>query len=174
MSTKQPVRTFEIEVIVEHGQLHEHLRSEADRQLMIDRLDEILTDTSDKNKAVRDGVIQLLIDQLRNDNGHEPIFVRTGDDARELGVEEQVIWKCEHADIEVEVDKYRHTNRTPHTGKPGNPFKFLHGDKGREVRSTEHKDKRDSKDQKFYKFTIKGKDRLGNDLILDPCIICDR
>ena len=171
MSTKPP-RTFEIDVIVEHGQLHEHLRSEADRQLMIDRLDEVLSDTTAANKEVRDGVIQLPVDQLRNDNGHEPIFVRTGLDDRD--VEERVIWKCEHADIEVEIDKYRRTDRTPHKDKPGNPFKFDNGKKGKEVHSTGHKEKHDSKDQKFYKFTIKGKDRLGHDLILDPCIICDR
>ena len=165
-------RIFQIAVTVEHGQLHETLLVEADRQLMIDRLDEILADTSTLNQPLRDGVIQILIDQLRNDNGHEPLFIRTGLDPRDE--EEQVVWLCEHDDIEVDIDKYRKTNRTPHTSKPGNPFKFLHGDKGRQVQSTDHKKKEDSKDQKFYKFSIKGKDRQGNDLTLDPCIICDR
>ena len=165
-------RIFRIDVTVEDGQLHETLVPEADRQLMIDRLDEILSDTSTGNQALRDGVIQILIDQLRNDNGHEPLIIRTAGDPRDE--EEQIIWECEHADIEVDVDKYRKTNRTPHTSKPGNPFRFLKGDKGKEVHSTEHKNKRDSRDQRFFKFSIKGKDMQGNDLTLDPCIICDR
>jgi len=182
-------RTFQVNVRVEHGQLHEYLALESDRQLMIDRLEEILlgSGTPPAPPDVRDGVIQILIDQLRTNNGHEPLFIRTGLDPREKGVEEQIEWVSEivetrqgHPDkgkkkkIKVKVDKFRDTPRTPHTTKPGNPFKFNGGDDGDRVHSTDHKNKGDSIVQKFYKFSLEAKDVMGIDLELDPCIICDR
>jgi len=46
-----------------------------------------------------------------------------------------------------------------------------------DVDSTDYDDKDKAIDQKFFKFTIKGKDKTKpdpNDLVLDPCIICER
>ena len=177
-------RIFKINVVVEHGQLREFLDSPADRQLMIDRLNAILQDTSEENKPVREGVIQILTDQLVGDNGHEPLFIRTG--LVDGDVEEQILWNSQIievtdpkrrgqiVDIEVDIDKFRKTPKTPHTEKPGNPFKFTGGNKGKEVYSRQHKKKKDSIVQKFYKFSIEAEDGVGNLLKLDPCIICDR
>jgi len=169
-----PPRTFHIDIELEHGQLRERLRSEDDRQTMIQRLDNILSDPS-TDPDLRKGVIQVLTDQLRNNDGHEPLIIRsgkrTGDD------EERFVWHCEHAKIKVKVDKYRKTDRTPQ--KPGvdKLFKFNNGDEDFDVDSTDYDDKDKAIDQKFFKFTIKGKDKTKpdpNDLVLDPCIICER
>jgi hypothetical protein len=172
-------RTFVIDITVEHGQLHESLNS-VDRKEMIVRLDEILSNTRPENQTLRDGVIQILIDQLTNDDGHEPIIIRTGE-ATSDGEDEQLVWQCDYADIEVEIDKYRETDRTkPKNDKADkNPFRFTEGKKGRHVRSFGHTNRSHSIEQKFYKFSIKGKDRLqppedANDLVLDPCVICEK
>ena len=176
---------FLIEVTIEHGQLHEHLALEEDRQLMIDRLEAIL---DGDNTDVRKGVIQILMDQLRTNNGHEPIIIRSG--LASGDVEEQVIWqsvilrvddndrtKKEIVEIDVDLAKYRPTGKTPHKGKEKNPFKFKNdSSKGRRVSTEKHKEPEDTKLQSFYKFTIKAENPLKGlpDLELDPCIICDR
>jgi hypothetical protein len=41
------------------------------------------------------------------------------------------------------------------------------------VESGDHKNGGQSNTQKFYKFSIKGKDAIGNPVTLDPCIICE-
>ena len=173
---------FVIEVTLEHGQLHEHLADEADRQEMITRLETILTGP---DGPVKNGTIQILIDQLRTNNGHEPIIIHTGDDPGD--VEEEIVWVSKivkvdtqtkvrrDVEIEIDVDKYRKTDRTPHTTHPGNPFKFTNK-KGKKVDSLGHKKRSETKEQKFYKFTIKAENPLEDleDLQLDPCIICDK
>ena len=166
------IREFQIDITVENGQLHESLNSEADRALMIDRLDNILSSTDPAKEDLRKGVIQILIDNLRNNNSHEPIILRAGVDAGDD--DERLVWHCDHAKIKVKIDKYRDTGRTPHKGSRNNPFKFSGDDEGFDVHSTEYEDKSDARLQKFYKFSIKGKDKVGNDLELDPCVICEK
>jgi hypothetical protein len=171
-------RIFQVNVTVEHGQLREYLASETDRLEMIDRLQAILLDTTPGNTEMREGVIQILIDQLVNDNGHEPLIIRTGGVPGEL--EEQIEWVSEivetptkKREIKVTIDKYRNTVRTPRKpGRPDKPF-TLPSNQGQTVHSGAQNDKSGSKDQKFYKFSIEAKDTLGNDLELDPCIICE-
>jgi hypothetical protein len=174
--TNMAIRTFQIDVTVEGGQLYEELHSEEDRRLMIERMDRILSNTATTDPdeiAVRKGLIQILNDQYLNNHAHPPLIITTGN--RPGDDDERLDWRCDHAEIEVEVEKYRHTDRTPRKLNPAsNPFKFSDGDKGKDVKSTEHKNKIQSADQKFYKFKVKGKDFLGNDLTLDPCIICEK
>jgi hypothetical protein len=172
---------FVVNVTVEHGQLHESLASEVDRQEMISRLDAIL---SGPDSDLRDGVIQILIDQLRTDNGHEPLIVRTN---------EQITWQSELRDqtgaispITVNVDRYPDRppvprpggprRRTPHIGPnfSGNPFN-LAGNGSQTVHSGPYDTAKSNPiQQRFYKFEIEGTDALGNRLRLDPCIICER
>ena len=171
---------FQINVTLEHGQLHESLDLEADRQEMIARLDKILSDTSPGSLDLRDGVIQILIDQLRTNNGHEPLIIRTGD---------EIVWQSKIEDgngnnipIVVNVARYPQRPpvqgpqgprpRTPHRGALHHPFNIGNG--GTRVPSGPYVNFQDATKQKFYKFTISGTDPLGNPLTLDPCIICDR
>src|SRR6185369_15019552 len=91
--TLMPPRTFHIDIELEHGQLRERLRSEDDRQTMIQRLDNILSDPS-TDPDLKKGGNQGLNGPLRNNDGHEPLIIRsgkrTGDD------EERFVWHCEH------------------------------------------------------------------------------
>jgi hypothetical protein len=172
MSTKDPT-IFQIEITVEGGQLHESL-SEADRELMIERLDDILS-KPDTDPALRAGVIQILADNLRNNNSHEPIIIRTG--LKNGDNEERLVWNCDHAKIKVKIDKYHESKsgRTPHKGREDNPFKFSRTDEGNVVQSMDYEDKDDAVLQHFYKFSVRGRDKLNkNNLELDPCIICER
>ena len=176
-----PARVFQIDVTIENGQLHEALASEDDRQEMISRLEEILTGPDGE---VKNGVVQILIDQLRTNHGHEPIIIHSG---REDGDEEEVIaWnsqivsvdenrKKQIVDIKVTLDKYRQTKKTPRTKVPGDLFKFKNK-KGPKVETECHLNGKDSVFQHFYKFTIEAENPLKGlpPLKLDPCIICDR
>ena len=164
------MRTFKINVTVEHGQLHESLADETDRLEMINRLEAILKGTTG-TAALRAGVIQILMEQFRNDNAHEPLIIRTGIETALGDEEERIEWICDHDDVEVEIDQYP---TTPKPGSDKNPFKFSKGKKSKKVESTEYKNKNDARLQMFYKFELKGKDKLGNDLNMDPCIICER
>jgi hypothetical protein len=163
-------RIFQVDVTVEHGQLRESLASETDRLEMINRLEAILNGTTG-TAALRAGVIQILMEQLRNNNAHEPLIIRTRNEPALGDDEERIVWVCDHDDVEVEIDRYP---TTPKSGREKNPFKFSKGKKSKKVESTEYKDKDDARLQMFYKFELKGKDKLGNDLNLDPCIICER
>jgi hypothetical protein len=167
------MKEFRIDITLEHGQLHESLNSEEDRALMIKRMDDILSSTSTDPEmvALRKGVAQILVDQLNNNDGHAPIIIRTGQAPDE---EERLVWHCDHAKIKVKVDKYRETDRTPHKVSREKLFKFSNDDEGFDVHSTEYDDKSDAIKQKFYKFSVRGKDKVGNDLTLDPCVICEK
>ena len=175
---------FVLEVTLEHGQLHEHLADEADRQEMINRLEAILLGPGGPG-SVRDGVVQILIDQLRSNNAHEPIIIHTGDEPGD--VEEQIVWESkivkvddntkqkQDVEIQVKVGKYRDTQKTPRTSKPDNPFKFTNN-QAKRVESLGQKSRADTKHQKFYKFEIEADNPLAGfpKLKLDPCIICDK
>lgn len=171
-------RTIQVIVTVEHGQLREYLASPNERMEMIARLEAILLDTTPAKQELREGVIQILIDQLINDNAHEPLFIRSGDVAGDE--EEQIEWVSEivetpikKREIKVKIDKYRNTAKTPRKpGRPDKPF-TLPSNQGQTVHSGAQPDKGGSKDQKFYKFSIEAKDTIGNELELDPCIICE-